>query len=595
MLMRVVIAVALLLLPTTVCAQGEKRIALLIGNQSYSAKIGVLKNPHADIALIGEALRSLGFKVTEIKDAGYKAVDTAIKRHIQNVRREGEATISFVYYSGHGAADPETKINYLIPVDVASTEDESLWINSLNLNNVIENLREQAPAATHYVVFDACRNELKVTRTGQKALTDKGFVPLAFTPGVMIAYSTAPGRTASDTGTGSGPYARALSEEIVKPGAEALYMFRRVALRVNREIGQDPWISASTLPEVFFAGKKPEGPTPEQQIEMAYWASVKDNADPAVLRTYLERYPNGAFAPAAVALVDQQEQRIKAEAAAREEERKRAEEARKAAELRRKEDERKAREAKLAEERRRAEEAKNSAEASRVAEQQRAEALAQVEELRKARAELQAAREAAKAAEEQRAAAIKAAEAAQQTAKVALATQPDLKPGIRPSVHSDVQAGGLFTAADAKLVKTHADKYGIPLPDFQIGLPGDDVPARWRRFLGVWDTDNSTGRRIVLIVTQVDSAGAADGFVCFGPQRADAHPSARTPPGVMKIVGRISDDTLRFSDPGGANYKLTLMSTNRLSYFFSNSAGVSRSATFNSLWSLVDAERSAKP
>ncbi len=101
---------------------------------------------------------------------------TGIKRHLQAVRREGEGTISFVYYSGHGAADPDTKINYLIPVDVTSAEDENLWINSLNLNNVIENLREQAPAATHYVVFDACRNELKVKRTGQKALTDKGFV-----------------------------------------------------------------------------------------------------------------------------------------------------------------------------------------------------------------------------------------------------------------------------------------------------------------------------------------------------------------------------------------------------------------------------------
>ena len=40
-------------------------------------------------------------------------------------------------------------------------------------------------------------------------------------------------------------------------------MFRRVAPRVNREIGQDPWISASTLPEIYFAGKKPGDPTPE--------------------------------------------------------------------------------------------------------------------------------------------------------------------------------------------------------------------------------------------------------------------------------------------------------------------------------------------
>jgi Caspase domain len=95
MLVRIAIAVVLLLLPTVVHAQAEKRFALLIGNQGYSAKIGALKNPHADIALVGEALRSLAFRVTEVKDADYKAVDTAIKRHIQTVRREGEGTISF--------------------------------------------------------------------------------------------------------------------------------------------------------------------------------------------------------------------------------------------------------------------------------------------------------------------------------------------------------------------------------------------------------------------------------------------------------------------------------------------------------------------
>jgi cyanate permease len=71
MWVRVAVAIALLLLPSAAHAQLEKRIALLIGNQSYSAKIGALKNPHADIALIGEALRSLGFRVAEVKDAGY--------------------------------------------------------------------------------------------------------------------------------------------------------------------------------------------------------------------------------------------------------------------------------------------------------------------------------------------------------------------------------------------------------------------------------------------------------------------------------------------------------------------------------------------
>src|SRR5215510_16245550 len=429
--MRLCIAlVVLVLLPSL--ASAEARVALLIGNQGYAAKVGPLKNPHSDVLLVGAALRSLGFKVTELKDADYRSTDAAIKRHIAMVRREGQGAISFVYYSGHGAADPDTKINYLIPVDVANADDEELWTYSLNLNTVVENVREQAPLATHYVVFDACRNELNLTRKGQKALTGKGFVPLAYTPGVMIAYATAPGRTASDSGSDGGTYARALSDEIVKPGAEALYMFRRVALRVNREIGQDPWISASTLPEVYFAGKKPEGPTPEQQLEMAFWASVKDNTDPAVLKTYLERYPQGSFVTAAQALIEQQEQRLKAEAAAREEQKKRAEEARKAAELKRKEEEKRAREAKLAEERRRAEEARNAAEAKRLEEQQRQEALLNAEELRKTLKELEAAKEAAKAAEAERVAAVKALEAARETSNLALAKPTDLKAGIRP-------------------------------------------------------------------------------------------------------------------------------------------------------------------
>src|SRR5262249_33355572 len=141
-----------------------------------------------------------------------------------------------------------------------------LWVNSLNLSSIIEGLRGQAPQATHYVVFDACRSELNLTVKGKRVLVDRGFVPIAaYTPGVMIAYATAPGKTATDVGSKGAPYAKALADEIVKPGVEAMTMFRRVALRVNREIGQDPWISASTLPEVYFAGEMVARPSPPAQ------------------------------------------------------------------------------------------------------------------------------------------------------------------------------------------------------------------------------------------------------------------------------------------------------------------------------------------
>jgi TPR repeat protein len=43
----------------------------------------------------------------------------------------------------------------------------------------------------------------------------------------------------------------------------------------------------------------PATPVPTTEVEVIFWNSVKDSADPALLQTYLDRYPNGAFAPIA--------------------------------------------------------------------------------------------------------------------------------------------------------------------------------------------------------------------------------------------------------------------------------------------------------
>jgi hypothetical protein len=56
-MLRAVIALLVLLIPSV--TQAEGRFALLIGNQAYNPKVGPLKNPHDDIALVGAALRSL--------------------------------------------------------------------------------------------------------------------------------------------------------------------------------------------------------------------------------------------------------------------------------------------------------------------------------------------------------------------------------------------------------------------------------------------------------------------------------------------------------------------------------------------------------
>jgi Caspase domain len=65
------------LLPGILHTQEPQRLALLIGNQSYSAEVGPLQNSINDIMLLGKALSSLGYKVTSVQDADYRAIDTA--------------------------------------------------------------------------------------------------------------------------------------------------------------------------------------------------------------------------------------------------------------------------------------------------------------------------------------------------------------------------------------------------------------------------------------------------------------------------------------------------------------------------------------
>jgi uncharacterized caspase-like protein len=166
------LSIVALLLALVLPAQAQEaaRLALLIGNQGYSAKVGPLKNPLNDVALIDASLKQLGFKVTVLKHANFKVMDSALKRYVTEVRRAGQGTISFFYYSGHGVVNPETQINYLIPIDIADADDDKMRFESLQQNTVINLLSKQAPNATHNVVFDACRNELKLAGPAAKAL-----------------------------------------------------------------------------------------------------------------------------------------------------------------------------------------------------------------------------------------------------------------------------------------------------------------------------------------------------------------------------------------------------------------------------------------
>jgi formylglycine-generating enzyme required for sulfatase activity len=164
------------------------------------------------------------------------------------VKAAGPNAVGFFYYSGHGAADAGT--NYLIPVDVKTTETGELWDQSLRLTEITGKLKMEAGNGTHFVVFDACRNNLKLRQAGSRtSVQSKGFVPVAQESGMLIAYATAEGELATDVGA----YAKTLAEEIVKPGVEAVVMFRNVQRRVRAAIKQEPFLGFNAIGDVYLA------------------------------------------------------------------------------------------------------------------------------------------------------------------------------------------------------------------------------------------------------------------------------------------------------------------------------------------------------
>jgi hypothetical protein len=141
-------------------AQAEKRVALLIGNEGYAREIGRLANPHNDVAVLEQALKGLGFEVVTARDAGLGALTTAINAYARRVQPAGSGAVGFFYYSGHGASDGTT--NYLIPVDVKTTEIGELWDQSLRLTDNSEHyvLDRAAAANVTYLASGPSRSGL---------------------------------------------------------------------------------------------------------------------------------------------------------------------------------------------------------------------------------------------------------------------------------------------------------------------------------------------------------------------------------------------------------------------------------------------------
>jgi uncharacterized caspase-like protein len=394
---------AVLLPAFETAAQGARRVALVIGNSAYQHTTP-LNNPRHDAADLAATLTKLGFEVVSGTDLDKLAFDRTVRSFADKL---SGASLGVLFYAGHGLQ--VDSVNYLVPVDARLGSSNALDFEMVRLD-LLQRIMERETRA-NVIFLDACRDN-PLARNLARALgtrstgIGRGLAPVESGEGTLISFSTQPGNVALDGEGRNSPFAAALVKHIATPGED----LSTVLIHVRNDVmsatkrRQVPWDHSALTARVYFAAlpvARPAGPTFEQQAELAMWASVKDSTDPAVLQTYLARYPEGTFAALARVVIEKlgREAEQNATARAREEALRKAEEAKRAAENAKRESERQAVLAKQAEELKRTQEdVKKAREALAKAEQEREAAKKAAEEARAAAAKAKAERESAAAA-----------------------------------------------------------------------------------------------------------------------------------------------------------------------------------------------------
>jgi len=113
----IAIAAAILLLFASILpVHAEKRVALVIGNDSYES-VPTLQKARNDAREMARVLTELGFDVISATDVGRRAMSRAL---VEFERKIGPGDTALLFFAGHGFAIQGT--NYLLPVDVPEAE-----------------------------------------------------------------------------------------------------------------------------------------------------------------------------------------------------------------------------------------------------------------------------------------------------------------------------------------------------------------------------------------------------------------------------------------------------------------------------------------
>lgn len=303
-------------------AAASERVALVIGNSAYKFA-PELKNPRNDAEALATSLNRLGFRVIKGIDADRFTMRTLVRAFSSEMQG---AKIALFYYAGHGLQ--LNGKNYLIPVDAKLESEVDLDFEAMDVNFVLRQMERDD--RINIVLLDACRNnplseKLARSMGARSVYLGRGLARIETGVGSLVAFSTQPGNVALDGKGPHSPFARALIDNIEAPGVDIELLMRRVREEVIKVTDgrQVPWTNSSLVGDKVvlntgFDKAKPviSGPVPQAappvppaatgtaaEIEITFWNTVRDSKNPALIRAYLQKYPNGHFVLIAQAML----------------------------------------------------------------------------------------------------------------------------------------------------------------------------------------------------------------------------------------------------------------------------------------------------
>jgi hypothetical protein len=255
------LVVLFLLFDGVALAQG-RRNALVIGVSRYQ-HAPPLANTANDANSVGAALRRLGFSVDLVIDPDRNAMESSIR----NLGRKAEgAEASVFYYAGH--AIEVSGQNLLVPAPANIQSDRDLRYETIDLDSVLDAVAGRSNISLLFL--DSCRDNpfAKKLVASSRAINIRGLGPIDAATGTLIAFATAPGKTAEDGDNQNSPFTTALLRNIETPGIEV----RRMLGNVRREVRettkgrQIPWENSALEGEFYF---KPAAPVAAQPAKPA--------------------------------------------------------------------------------------------------------------------------------------------------------------------------------------------------------------------------------------------------------------------------------------------------------------------------------------